>query len=276
MRSCKDWLPGGRDLRHAPYDEEQATMVDFPTGDTSEAQRQLLDTEAENEAAEELGRPVRLAVFDFDGTSISGNSPVLLCRYLVKRKMLRKSVVLRLLLWGAAYSLRLPQNESWVRGLVFTAFEGKSKREVDEFLFRFYDDVIRERFRPQADEAMCRYRQEGFVVMVVSATFEPIILRAMEHHPFDCQISTRMEVAPDGTYTTRVEGAPVEGAEKLAAIRRLADGRYGAGGWVLEAAYGDHHSDRVLLGAARKAYAVDPDRPLRRTAKRNGWTVLDW
>lgn len=250
-------------------------MADFPIGGVSGAQQQLLDMRAENQAAEGC-RPVRLAVFDFDGTSIGGNSPVLLCRYLVKRKMLRKSVVLRILLWAAAYSLRLPQNESWVRGLVFTAFEGKPREQVDEFLFRFYDEVIRERFRPQADEEMCRRRREGCVVMVVSATFEPIILRAMEHHPFDCQISTRMEVASDGTYTTRVEGKPVEGAEKLAAVRRFADERYGAGSWVLEAAYGDHHSDRVLLRAARKAYAVDPDRPLRRTAKRNGWTILDW
>lgn len=251
-------------------------MTEFPQGGTSEAQAQLIGAEAENEAALQGEGPVRLAVFDFDGTSIRGNSPVLLCRYLVKRKMLRKSVVARILLWAIAYSLRLPQNESWVRGLVFTAFEGQPKDQVDEFLFHFYDEVIRERFRPQADEAMRRYRQEGFVVMVVSATFEPIVVRAMEHHPFDCQISTRMEVAPDGTYTTRVAGTPVEGAEKLAAIRRFADERYGAGKWILDAAYGDHHSDRVLLSAAQKAYAVNPDRPLRRTAMRCGWTIVDW
>ena len=251
-------------------------MVAITQGNIDDAQRELLDTAAEGEVACDAGCPVRLAVFDFDGTSIRGNSPVLLCRYLVKRKMLRKSVVLRILLWGLAYSLRLPQNEAWVRGLVFTAFEGKPKEQVDDFLFRFYDEVIRERFHTQADEAMRRYEREGCVVMVVSATFEPIVLRAMEHHPFDCQISTRMKVAPDGTYTTQVDGACIEGAEKLAAIRRLADARYGAGRWVLEVAYGDHHSDRTLLSAARSAYAVDPDRPLRRTAKRRGWTILDW
>ncbi|MFR1641075.1 MAG: HAD-IB family hydrolase, partial [Eggerthellaceae bacterium] len=75
------------------------------------------------EPAPERGR-VRLAVFDFDGTSIAGNSPVLLVQHLMRRKMLKKRVIFRILLWAAAYKLRLPQNESWVRGLVFTAFEG--------------------------------------------------------------------------------------------------------------------------------------------------------
>ena len=38
----------------------------------------------------------RLAVFDFDGTSIAGNSPVLLVQHLMRRKMLKKRVGCRL------------------------------------------------------------------------------------------------------------------------------------------------------------------------------------
>ena len=59
--------------------------------------------------------PVQLAVFDFDGTSIAGNSPVLLFLDLAKHNLLANSVMLRILLWAAAYKFRLPQNESWVR-----------------------------------------------------------------------------------------------------------------------------------------------------------------
>lgn len=217
-----------------------------------------------------------LAVFDFDGTSITGNSPVLLVRHLMEKKLLQKRVLARILLWGAAYKLRLPQNESWVRGLVFSAFEGKPKEQVDRFLRDFYDGSIAERFRDQADAAMRQHRAAGRHVVVVSATFEPIVLRAMEGHPIDFQISTRMRVADDGSYTREVEGLPVEGAEKLAAVTRFADERFGAGRWVIADAYGDHHSDRTVLAAARRPHAVDPDRPLMRTARRLGWDVLDW
>ena len=221
-------------------------------------------------------RPVRLAVFDFDGTSISGNSPVLLVRHLALSGMLRKSVVARICAWGVAYKFRLPQNESWVRGLVFTAFEGKPKGEVDRFLEGFYDEKIASRFRADADRAMRAHHEAGDEVIVVSATFEPIILRAMEHHPFDLQVSTRMRVDGRGCYTREVEGLPVEGAEKLAAVTRFADARWGAGNWELAYAYGDHHSDRTLLSAATHAFAVTPDNPLERTARRAGWEILDW
>lgn len=222
------------------------------------------------------GAPVRLAVFDFDGTSIDGNSPVLLVSYLARLGMMRKRDVSKVAAWGAAYKLRLPQNEAWVRSQVFRAFEGMPKAEVDAFLARFYDERIAPLFRASADAAMRAHAEAGHVVVVVSATFEPIILRAMEHHPFQFQASTRMKVAADGTYTCEVEGLPVEGAEKLCAVRRFADARFGAGAWVIDSAYGDHHSDRAILGAAEHAFAVNPDRPLTRTAKERSWNVLSW
>lgn len=222
------------------------------------------------------GGKAQLAVFDFDGTSIEGNSPVLLVRYLFLKGLIAKRVLARILMWGVAYKLRLPQNESWVRGLVFSAFEGKPVEEVDAFLARFYDEEVAHRFRKSADVAMRRHAQEGMCVVVVSATFEPIVLRAMEDHPFQHQISTRMRIAADGTYTREVEGLPVEGAEKLAVVTRFANERFGEGNWEIAHAYGDHHSDRTVLAAAKTPHAVDPDRPLARTARSQGWEILNW
>lgn len=233
------------------------------------------DTSAEKPVQASEGR-VRLAVFDFDGTSINGNSPVLLVQHLMNHKMLRKRIVFRILLWAAAYKLRLPQNEAWVRGLVFTAFRGHPAAEVDQFLADFYDERIAMRFRPEADQAMRKHAEAGEVVVVISATFEPIIIRAMQYHPFDHQISTRMRIAPDGTYTCEVEGRPVEGAEKLACVQRFGDEHYGPGNWELAYAYGDHHSDRAVLSAATYPKAVSPDRPLARTARERNWEILDW
>ena len=218
----------------------------------------------------------RVAAFDFDGTSMDGNSPVRLVLYLIKKRMLPNVVALRIGLWALRYKLRLPQNEAWVRGMVFTAFEGKPVAEVNRFLSDFYDEDIASRFRPLADEAMKRHRQAGDVVLMVSATFEPIIERMMQFHPVDGQVSTRMRIAPNGTYTRRVEGKPVEGTEKLVAIERWCNERFGAGNWELAYAYGDHHSDRPMLEAAEHPFAVDPDNPLMRTAKAKGWPVLDW
>ena len=86
----------------------------------------------------------------------------------------------------------------------------------------------------------------------------------------------RGSAASGHVYTREVEGLPVEGAEKVAALRRFADARFGQGAWQLAYAYGDHHSDRTLLAAADTAFAVTPDRPLARYARRFGWKVLSW
>lgn len=236
-------------------------------------------TGIESASAQRQGAPeakARLAVFDFDGTSISGNSPVLLVSHLLRHGLLSKRVTFRILLWAAAYKLRLPQNEAAVRGLVFTAFEGKPADEVNAFLAEFYDERIAPLFRPEADAAMRAHAEAGETVVVISATFEPIILRAMEHHPFENQMSTRMCVDAHGAYTREVEGLPIEGEEKLAAVRRFGDERFGPGNWELAYAYGDHHSDRAVLAAAEHPRAVSPDRPLARTAREKGWEILDW
>lgn len=221
-------------------------------------------------------KPVEIVVFDFDGTSIAGNSPVILVRYLRREGMLKKRIFTKILFWALRYKLRLPQNESWVRGAVFSAFEGKKQNEVDEFLRTFYDEHLDKLFRAKADEAIDYHRAQGREVWVVSATFEPLICQAMNTHNFTKEFATRMKVDETGCYTCKVEGLPVEGGEKLARVTEYANREYGEGNWVLTHAYGDHHSDRVLLKTAQHPYAVTPDRPLRRTAKEQGWDILVW
>lgn len=228
------------------------------------------------QVATDSANKVKIAVFDFDDTSIQGSSPSWLVNRLIFSHKLSPLTSFKIACWAAAYKWHLPQNEAWVRGQVFRAFEGKPKEEVDAYLADFYDKNIAKRFRPAADEAMRAAAEEGCEVVVVSASFEPIVLRAMESHPFQYQISTRMKVAADGTYTREVDGRPIEGKEKLVALKHWCDGRYGEGNWVLEYAYGDHHSDEPLLAAAKHPFAVSPNTGMKRIAKRRGWPILDW
>ncbi len=221
-------------------------------------------------------RPVKLAVFDFDKTSINGNSPVMLVRELIRRGMLRGSVIARILVWALAYRLRLPQNESWARSLVFSAFNGQPVCEVNAFLWRFYDEKIAPLFRAPMVRIMQDHIKDGHVVVCLSATFEPIIAQAMCEQPIQFGIATRMHIDENGCYTNRVEGLPVEGTEKVSVLTKFADSLFGKDGWELGWAYGDHHSDSPLLAAAEHGIAVMPDKPLARTAEQEGYEILHW
>ena len=218
----------------------------------------------------------KIAVFDFDGTSIEGSSPTRLVNRLILEHKITPLTSVKIAFWAMLYKWHLPQNEAWVRGQVFRAFNGKQKAEVDAYLTGFYDEYIEKRFRPKADETMRACAEDGCEVIVVSASFEPIVLRAMEKHSFRYQISTRMKVDDEGRYTREVDGRPIEGDEKLIALKHWCDGRFGEGNWRLVYAYGDHHSDEPLLSAAEHPFAVCPNTGLSRIAKRRGWTVLDW
>ena len=220
--------------------------------------------------------PARVAVYDFDNTSLDCSSTVRLVFYLLRSSYLSLGTSLKIGFWGIAYKLRLPQNESWVRGQVFKAFDGRPKARVDQFLAKYYDEVLEKHFRPAAHASMHEYMADGVDVLMVSASFEPLVLRAMQRHGFTGQVSTRMKVAPDGTYTREVDGLPVEGAEKIEAIKRWCDEQYGEGQWRIVAAFGDHHSDEAMLACAEQSFAVNPNSLLEKIAKERGWTILDW
>ncbi len=217
-----------------------------------------------------------LAVYDFDGTCINGNSPALLVPYLLGHRLLPLHRAIEIGFWALAYKLRLPQNESWVRGKVFSAFEGKPKADVDRYLADFYDEKIASRVRPAAIEAMRRDKAAGRLVVIVSASWSGIVARAARDFPFDHALTTRMVVDDKGCYTTQVDGLPVEGEEKVRALTRWADEALGKGAWCVDHAYGDHHSDAPLLACAERPCAVCPDNPLGRESKRRDWRVEDW
>ncbi len=219
-----------------------------------------------------------IAAFDFDGTSIQGNSPVLLVRHLWRDDLLRNRVVGKVGLWGLAYKLHLPQSEAWVRGQVFTAFEGLPQADVDEYLRLFYDEVIegQKRFRPRARAAMQELRQAGVEVVIVSATFGPIVRRAQQFEPIDVALCTEMATDAHGNYTRRVAGECIEGDAKVRELSRWANEKYGEGNWELSCAFGDHHSDIPLLSAALEGFAVSGDSALSRAARSRGWHALDW
>ena len=218
----------------------------------------------------------RLAIFDYDGTIVSGQSGLLISRYMFSLKLMKKRHVSCLIWWGIRYLLHLPHREGEARELVFKGLSDEPPEEVDAFMREFHDAVLAPLYRPKAEAEVARCKAEGYSVLIVSATFSMLADMAAEYLGADAAIATVMERDEDGMYTGRVQGDVIEGKAKLTAIRRWADDRYGAGNWEISRAYADHYSDRDLLGSVAHPYAVCPDGLLRRYAKKRGWDILNW
>jgi HAD superfamily hydrolase (TIGR01490 family) len=218
---------------------------------------------------------VRVVVFDFDGTLLEGHSPVRMTRRLVGQGIIPWRAALQMLWWGVRYRLRIPVEQKEVRACLFKSFTQVPAAEIDRLITDFYHEDLKARLRPRALETIKRHKETGEIIVLVSASFTPILKEVSRDVEADWFICTQMEIK-DGYYTGKVEGQPPEGAQKLIQLTAWADDVYQKGGWMLATAYGDHRSDEPLLAAAGEAVAVNPDTDLERAAKRAGWRILDW
>ena len=218
----------------------------------------------------------QIAVFDYDGTAINGQSGALFSRYLFARGLLSPLRALRLGWWGIRYVLHLPCRQGEAREQIFDTLREHSPQEVKGIMCDFHDQVLSKRYRQEALNEVRRRKEEGCVTLLVSATFKDIAEQAARRLGVDGLVATDMERDAQGNYTGNVEGAVVAGPEKTRAVERWANEHLGPGTWEIAYSYGDHHSDEDLLSASRQAFAVSPGKTLKRKAKQMNWVVLDW
>lgn len=218
----------------------------------------------------------KIAVFDFDGTVISGQSGLLFSAYLLRRHLSSVSRTLKLMWWGVRYKLHLPQRQEEARELVVGALTQYSIEFANAVMHDFHREVVEGMYRSQALEEVRRRQAEGCCVLLVSATFEPIAELAAKKLGVDAFLATKMQVGADGHYTSKVDGPVIEGAQKLVSATEWCNQHYGKGNWELAYAYGDHYSDATLLSAAQTPCAVCPGPTLTRLASKRGWTILNW
>ena len=134
-------------------------------------------------------------------------------------------------------------------------------------------EVIEPIVYDEALELIDQHREEGRLVVLVSAAPVEIVEPLATHLGIDEFVATTPEVDPEGRYTGEVEFS-AHGEGKAEAMSRLAEDR----GLDLGAswAYSDSVSDLPMLEAVGNPVVVNPDRQLRRLAEDRGWPVLEF
>ncbi len=212
------------------------------------------------------------AFFDLDKTVIAKASMVAFGGPLYRAGLLSRWLLLRALygqlvyLWLGADEARLAR----MRNAALALTKGWDHAHISAIVAETLDEVIEPIVYEEALQLIRHHRDEGHLVVLISASPEEIVAPLGSYLGADVVIATRAKLDGDGRYSGELEFYSY-GPAKAVAMAELAEER----GLDLAAcyAYSDSITDVPMLEAVGHPVAVNPDRGLLRTARARDWEV---
>ena len=134
---------------------------------------------------------------------------------------------------------------------------------------RFWD----RRLFPDALRQLNDHRASGHRIVLVSGGIEPVLRPLDQILAPDALVAAQPEME-DSRLTGRLVGGPLSGHKKARAALEVA-ATLGVD-MQQSYAYADSYADREILECVGHPVAVNPDRRLRRLARREGWQIRQW
>ena len=210
------------------------------------------------------------AFFDIDDTLIKGSAGGYLIRYLYREGFIRLSTVLRLGYYVLLYRLnRLKQTEvyRWGYGLC----GDRSVAEVKQILDGAFERYVSRRVYSDALRLVRDHRTQGHLVVAISGAPDYMVERICALLGIEHFIATKTPIVGDRV-TRDVQEPICYGAGKVLFASEFAM-RHGID-LGTSYFYSDSASDLPLLEQVGNPVAVNPQRLLRRHARRRGWRIL--
>jgi HAD superfamily hydrolase (TIGR01490 family) len=212
------------------------------------------------------------AFFDLDKTIIAKSSTFAFSKpfqaggLISRRAVLRSTYAQFVYMIGGADHDQMEKMRQFMSQLC-AGWDVATVREiVAETLHHIVDPLVYD----EAVSLIEEHRAAGRDIVIVSASGSELVEPIGELLGADRVIASQLEIV-DGRYSGEIDYYAYAG-EKAVAMRRLADEM----GYDLSESYGysDSVTDVPMLEAVGHAYAVNPDRDLRKVAQSKGWPIL--
>ncbi|MGN0778987.1 MAG: HAD family hydrolase [Aristaeellaceae bacterium] len=212
------------------------------------------------------------ALLDFDDTLARGDSVLPYLMYCIRRGVAPRRQLLRAA-GGYICFLLHPRSAARAKERTLSFIRGKTVEEMDSLARDFFREVYCQRFFQEGIQELWKLREEGYRILIVSASADVYMHVLPEFMPIDAVLSTNCEVDAQGRYTGHV-GANCKGEEKPRRIAAWLNAR----GLVLDAAsscaYGDSPSDAPMLRMTASPMLVSPKKGLVRLMPEG--QILHW
>ncbi len=213
--------------------------------------------------------PAIAAIFDFDGTIISGYSATSFIREQLRRGDLQTRELLELAqamtsfgLGNLGFSAMMTVTTQFLRGITEASYE-----DLGETL---YNDQLARRIYPESRALINAHLAKGHTVAVISSATPYQVVPAARDLGIEHVMCTELEVE-DGLFTGQVIRPTCFGQGKVDAAERLA----GEQGADLDQSffYSDSHDDLLLLERVGLPRVLNPNTRLLGIARDRHWPV---
>ncbi|MBI4407707.1 MAG: HAD-IB family phosphatase, partial [Candidatus Kerfeldbacteria bacterium] len=215
-------------------------------------------------------QPNGIAAFvDIDHTLYLGYAQQDFIRYLLKKKLLPRSLPLRVLYWILLEHLRLLPHRQLMK-LAYSSLSGLPIKQINRLCEQFFQEVAIHKINHALLPVIKDHQAKGHIVVVVTEIFHPLA-HLFQHYLDSVACLDTILAQQHGHYTGDIEllnygYAKAEQVEKFARLFNVDLAR--------SYAYADATSDLPMLYTCRHKIPVHPDKHLQRVAQQQHWQTL--
>lgn len=230
-----------------------------------------LSTLLQNIASAEQG-PKTCAIFDFDGTIISGYSATAFLKDQIARGEISPADLVQLTQAATRFGLG-SLGFSALMTVHAQYLAGRSESEYIANSERLFRRAIAKLIYPEARQLIEAHRAAGHSIAIISSATPYQVMPAAKDLEIEDVYATDLEVV-DGQFTGGVIKPTCFGVGKVDAAERFAEKRDSS----LENCffYSDSTDDIELLEAASRPVVLNGSRELRVIARDKGWSIADF
>ncbi len=221
-----------------------------------------------------------MALFDLDGTLCRGHIWEGFCRYYTKykkKKILQTWAFLTThsALWLLVKCRLFSKERCWVKWGedLSGTFKEAGEEEVLEIFRWVVDNYVIALLRDDVIDIMNWHKQSGHLVVIISASFSPLLEIIGQRLGVSNVIGTKLEMIDD-TYTGKIVKPLCFGENKAKLLKDFVNQNGLEVDLPSSFAYADSIFDIPLLKLVGHPVATYPDRDLCQLAERSGWRIL--
>lgn len=214
-----------------------------------------------------------VAFFDLDNTLIKGAALYHLGKGLIRYNLIRKAEIR--IFARAQFKFRATSKEPKLTSLVDKALallSGRDREKIENATLKIVDEFLPLAIHQGALELLRVAKEQYDDVWILSAAPDQLVKIIAKKLNLTGGVGTMLEVK-DGLYTGKILGDFHHGQSKSKTVEKLSK----ENGYDLKksATFSDSFNDLPLLESCGLANAVNPDRKLRKHAKRKFWPIRD-